>query len=100
MAHKIEIEALPKDLPHTLDVDISSLTTFDSVLTAGDIKLPEGVSLVVKADEVIASVYEPVEEVEQAPIDISAIEVEKKGKEVKEGEEGAEAAPAAAPAKK
>jgi large subunit ribosomal protein L25 len=88
--HDIEIEALPKDLPHKLDVDISSLTTFDSVLTAGDIKLPEGVTLKVKADEVIASVYEPKEEVvEAAPVDLSAIEVEKKGKEAKEGAEGA-----------
>jgi len=86
--HDVEIEALPKDLPHKLEVDISSLVTFDSVLTAGDIKLPEGVVLTIKADEVIASVYEPKEEiVEETPIDLSAIEVEKKGKDVKEGEE-------------
>lgn len=87
--HDIEIEALPKDLPHTLDVDISSLVNFDSVLTAGDIKLPEGVTLLVKTNEVIASVYEPKEEIiDDTPVDLSAIEVEKKGKEVKEGEEG------------
>ncbi len=86
--HEIEIEALPKDLPHKLEVDISSLISFESVLTAGDIKLPEGVVLTVKTDEVIASVYEPKEEViEETPVDLSAIEVEKKGKEEKEGEE-------------
>ncbi len=90
--HDIEIEALPKDLPHKLEVDISSLATFDSVLTAKDIKLPAGVTLKVKLEEVIASVYEPKEEVvEVAPVDLSTIEVEKKGKEVKEGEEGSEA---------
>lgn len=84
--HDIEIEALPKDLPHKLEVDISSLTTFDSVLTARDIKLPVGVVLKVKLEEVIASVYEPKEEViEATPVDLSAIEVEKKGKEAKEG---------------
>lgn len=92
VVHEIEIEALPKDLPHKLEVDIAGLTTFDSVLTAADIKLPAGVALKVKADEVIASVYEPKEEVvEAAPVDLSAIEVEKKGKEAKEGAEGAEA---------
>jgi large subunit ribosomal protein L25 len=87
--HDIEIEALPKDLPHKLEADISSLVTFDSVLTAKDIKLPAGVTLKVKPDEVVASVYEPKEEVvEAAPVDLSTIEVEKKGKEAKEGAEG------------
>lgn len=87
--HEIEIESLPKDLPHKLDVDISTLVNFDSVITAGQIVLPAGVTLVTKAEEVIASVYEPKEEVvETAPIDLSSIEVEKKGKEAKEGAPG------------
>ncbi|MDD5022534.1 MAG: 50S ribosomal protein L25 [Endomicrobiaceae bacterium] len=93
--HEIEIEALPKDLPHKIEVDISSLATFDSVITAGSIKLPEGVMLKIKPEEVIASVYEPKDEVvEAAPVDLSTIEVAKKGKEAKEGaEESAEATP-------
>ncbi|MFA6340706.1 MAG: 50S ribosomal protein L25 [Candidatus Paceibacterota bacterium] len=90
--HEIEIEALPKDLPHNIKIDISALATFDSVVTAGDLKLPAGVELKVKADEVVASVYEPKEEVaEEVPVDLSTIEVAKKGKEAKEGTEGAEA---------
>jgi large subunit ribosomal protein L25 len=90
--HEIEIEALPKDLPHKIVIDISRLATFDSVITAADIKLPEGVVLKIKPEEVVASVYEPKEEVvEAAPVDLSAIEVVKKGKEAKEGEAGAEA---------
>ena len=99
--HEIEIEALPKDLPHKLEVDISSLATFGSVVTAESIKLPEGVTLKVKPEEVVASVYEPKEEVaEVAPVDLSTIEVAKKGKEAKEGEEGAAPAEAAAAPKK
>jgi len=90
--HSLKIEALPKDLPHKIEADISGLMAFDSVLTAKEIKLPEGVTLKIKPDEVVASVYEPKEEViEVAPaVDLSAIEVEKKGKEAKEGAEGAE----------
>jgi large subunit ribosomal protein L25 len=86
--HEIEIEALPKDLPHKLVVDISDLKTFDSVIPASQIKLPEGVTLKVKPEDVVASVYEPKEEVvEVAPVvDLSTIEVAKKGKEAKEGE--------------
>src|SRR3989338_10894829 len=86
--HDLEIEAEPKNLPQKLEVDISSLATFESVITAKEVKLPEGVALVASPDEVVASVYEPKEEVvEEAPVDLSAIEVEKKGKEAKEGEE-------------
>jgi large subunit ribosomal protein L25 len=101
VAHDIEIEALPKDLPYKLEVDISSLINFDSVVLAKEIKLPEGVTLKVKPEEVIASVYEPKEEViEATPVDLSAIEVEKKGKEAKEGTEAEAEGGAAAEVKK
>ena len=97
---ELEIEASPKDLPHELKVDISPLVEFSSVITAKDIKLPEGVSLVANALEIVASVAEAKEEVEEVkPIDMSAIEVEKKGKEAKEGEVPAEGA-TSEPAKK
>jgi len=95
--HEVEIEALPKDLPHKLVVDISTLVNFESVIVAGDIKLPAGVELKEKPTEIVASVYEPKEEVvEEKPVDLSAIEVEKKGKEAKEGKEGEAAAEAPA----
>lgn len=88
--HEIEVEALPKDLPHAVHADISTLVNFESHVVASEIKLPSGVTLVTKSDEIIALVSAPKEEVEQAPVDISSIEVEKKGKEAKEGEESAE----------
>ncbi len=93
--HDIEVEAEPVNLPQKIEVDISALIDFSSPVTAGSAKLPAGVVLVTGADEVVASVYETKEEVEvAAPVDLSTIEVEKKGKEVKEGEEGAAAEPA------
>ena len=93
---EIEIEAAPRDLPHDLVVDISKLVELTDVIKAKDLVLPKGVELKIGAEEVIASISEAKEEVEEAPvaIDMSAIEVEKKGKEEKEGEAGAEAAPA------
>ncbi len=79
-------------MPKELVVDISSLVELSSTVTAKDIKLPAGVSLVSGLDEILASVSMPKEEVEEVkPIDMSTIEVEKKGKVEKEGEEGAEA---------
>ncbi len=80
--HEIKIEALPSNLPHQLEVDISGITEIGGQLTAGDIKLPNGVSLIENAEEVVALVSLPKEEVEtDSTVDLSAIEVEKKGKE-------------------
>ncbi len=93
---EVEIEAAPRDLPHELTVDISKLVEFSDVVHAKDIVLPAGVTLKIGPDEVVTSISEPKEEKEEAPtaIDMSAIEVEAKGKEVKEGEAGATPAPA------
>ncbi len=95
--HEIEIEALPADLPHNLEVDISTLETLDNQVFVSDIKLPAGVVAITAGTDVVASVVAQVEEKveEAAPVDLSAIEVsEKKGKKEEEGAEGAEAAPA------
>lgn len=90
---ELEIEAAPRDLPHDLKVDISALVEFTDVIVAKNIPLPKGVELKVNPEEVVASVQEAKEEVEEAPvaIDMSAIEVEAKGKEAKEGEAAPEA---------
>ncbi len=86
VVHEIEIEALPGNLPHAIHVDISALVDFDSNISAGDLKLPSGVTLAIKPEEIVASIAKAKEEEENtAPIDISAIEVEKKGKDAKEG---------------
>lgn len=90
---ELKVEAMPKDLPHEITVDVSSLATFDNQILAKDIALPSGVTLVEGAEEVVALAAPAKEEVEEvaAPVDLSAIEVEKKGKKE---EEGAEVAPA------
>jgi len=96
--HEVEIEALPKDLPHNLVVDISKLETVDSQILVSDMVLPVGVTMVTKGTEVVASIAEQKEEKEEVvePADLSAIEVEKKGKKEEEGVEGekTESAPA------
>lgn len=81
--HTITIEALPKDLPSEIEVDISSLITFDDQIQIKDILLPTGVTAVGDGEEVVALVQEPKEE-EDAPraeVDLSEVEVQKKGKE-------------------
>lgn len=88
--HELEIEAMPKDLPHQLLVDVSTITDFDSKIAVGDIAVPAGVTVLNDPEEVVVVAEEAKEEVE-APVeqvDMSAIEVEEKGK--KPDEEGEE----------
>ena len=89
--HEIEVEALPSDLPHDLYVDLAKLKTLDDNIIVSDIKLPAGVVVITNGEDVVASIVAQVEEKEEVvPVDLSAIEVEKKGKKEEEGEAGAE----------
>ncbi len=86
--YEIEVRALPENLPHNVVVDISSLVTLDGQITAGDIVLPKGVTLVTGANDVVVAIAVAEEESEEAPVmDLASIEVEKKGKKEVEGEE-------------
>lgn len=87
--HELSIEALPKDLPHDIKIDISVLTNLDSQILIKDVKVPTGVKFLNEPEEVVALISEAGEEVvaEEAPVDISQIEVEKKGKQETEDDE-------------
>ena len=90
--HHLTVDALPRGIPDNLEVDISTLSDFDSQILAKDIPLPKDVTLKIDPEEVVASVDKPQEEEEEETeedVDFSAIEVEKKGKE----EEDEEASP-------
>ncbi|MDP2665817.1 MAG: 50S ribosomal protein L25 [bacterium] len=82
--YELEVKADPMNLPHDIEVDVSVLAALGDKIHASDLKLPAGIELITPKEEVVALVQEVVEEkVEEvaAPADISAIEVEKKGKE-------------------
>lgn len=85
--HEITVSALPSNLPHEIIVDITPLATFDDQIKVSDLTIPAGVDLITEEDEVVALVEEPREEEpeEEAPVDISSVEIEKKGKKEEEG---------------
>jgi len=59
---KVNIKALPANLPEALEISIQSLATTDDKLSLGDIKLPDGVEFAdaeQDLDLVVANVYEP-----------------------------------------
>ena len=91
--HEVEVSALPKDLPHAITVDISSLATLQNQIHVKDIVLSVGIKMLTDANEVVALISPAKAEKEEtaAPVDLSAIEVEKKGKKEEESESSEEA---------
>ena len=87
VAHEIMVEGESQNLPHAFDVDVSSLVSATSVITVKDIVLPKGVELYhMNEDDVLAAITAQGEEIpdEIVAVDLSAIEVEKKGKKEEE----------------
>ena len=88
---KIEVRALPQHIPSQVIADISGLEEIGSRLTASTIPLPDNVTLVTNADEIVVSIVEEAQEEEEPETDedyLSKIEVTGKGG--KKEEEGAE----------
>ena len=83
--HELEVEGEPSDLPHSIIIDISALSDLDSQIHVSDLVLPKGVTAELDGEEVVAMISVAEEEpVEAAPVDLAAIEVEKKGKKEEE----------------
>ena len=79
--HEIEVTCAPSALPKEITVDISSLVDLETQIHVSDLTLPPGVKVENDANDVIALVQAVAEEVETpTTVDMSAIEVEKKGK--------------------
>ena len=95
--HEFKLEAEPRYLPQSIDVNINVLSTLESQILVKDVALPANVTLLGKLEEVVAAISVAKEEVEEAPttIDMTKIEVsDAKGKK-----EDEEAVPGAEPAK-
>lgn len=54
--YTITIEALPLDMPQSLEVDMTSMTEANSVLRVGDIKLPLEATLLTEPDAMVARI--------------------------------------------
>ncbi len=82
---EIEVEALPQDLPHSLQVDLSALDEIDKSVYVRDLAVPKSVTLLVGGDTAIATATPPAPEEEAAPAaeavgDVSAVKVESEEK--------------------
>ncbi|MBL4644600.1 MAG: 50S ribosomal protein L25 [Candidatus Pacebacteria bacterium] len=85
--HEIEVEVKPRDIPQSIDVDVTLLTALDSNITISDLNLPETIKPTSEVTENVVSVTQAQEEPEpEEEREITDIEIE--GEENKESEEG------------
>jgi large subunit ribosomal protein L25 len=88
----VSVSALPADLPHTLELDITPLHDFDSVLHVSDLVVPAGVTVLTDADEPLARVQPPRSQEEFAAIPGAEAQVAAPAVEVAEAGTSDEAA--------
>jgi large subunit ribosomal protein L25 len=91
----VEIECLPGDLIHSIEVDLSSLEIDDAIYVK-DLQVPDNITILTDGEELVAKVQhlrvEEEEEVEEEVLEMAPEEVEviAKGTEVEEEAEPAE----------
>lgn len=108
---EIEVEAFPQDLPHHLEVDLSTLDDLNKSIYVRDITIPKNVKVLVEMETAIATATPPApeEEVVAPVVDVADVKVESEEKAAARAAEKAEkgdktpeagaAKPAAKPAK-
>ena len=79
---RLLVEALPMNMPESLEVDVADLDDFEKAVYVSSIEVGANVTVVTESEEMIARVIPPRVEVEEEVV----------GERLEEGEEGAEAA--------
>ncbi|HEX2194398.1 MAG TPA: 50S ribosomal protein L25 [Candidatus Limnocylindria bacterium] len=83
----LKVKALPADMPHEVQVDVSPLVDLDTAIHVSDLAVPDNVTVLNEPEELVAKVMPP--RVEEEPEVVAEEELEG---EVAEGGEGAEGA--------
>lgn len=100
---RVEVEALPGDLPDRIAVELETIREIDDSITVSDIYVGDEVTLLAEPDELVARVIYQEEEVIEEPVleeleeeleeeELEAEEIEGEAEGEAEGEEGEEAA--------
>ncbi len=86
----VEVEALPSELPENIEVNVENLALVDEQITVGDLKAPEGVTIITDPGQVVVKVGELVSKEAQEQAAEEAAEAEAAAAETAEGEAPAE----------
>ena len=87
--HEVDVRALPANLPHAIEIDLSALENIHDSIHIKDVKVKSGVKLLAEDDAVIATVVEQAAEEETVgPTSVEDVKVEgeEKKKESAESE--------------
>lgn len=82
----VQVRALPADLPSSLELDISSLSSFDATLHVSDLQVPDKVTILTDAGEPLARVQAPRVEEEPVATEVEAAAAEAEAAEDTEAE--------------
>ncbi|MBI5306108.1 50S ribosomal protein L25 [Candidatus Wolfebacteria bacterium] len=76
--HELEVEALPADLPHRIEVNLSLLLEIGSSILVKDLQVDEKVKILIDSHTVVASIIETAkeEEIPAATMTVEDIKVE------------------------
>jgi large subunit ribosomal protein L25 len=88
---EVEVECLPANMPHEIEVDITPLEDFEAVLHVSDVIVPEGVVILDDAEETLAYVEAPRTDEEMEEIE-GEVEAEIPAEETEESPAAEEAA--------
>lgn len=88
----VEVECLPANLPHEIEVDLAQLVDFEAVMHVSDLVVGEGVTVLTDPESVIAHVEAPRSDEELEELEEAVTEVEAPESEHGEGETPAEGA--------
>lgn len=81
--HELHIKALPQDLIHDIEVDISNLININDKMFVSDIKLPKGVKVINKLEDIVVMISAPREEEEEIKPEMSVEDIKVVGEEEK-----------------
>lgn len=86
----ILVEALPMNMPASLEVDVTGMDDFEKAIFVRDVTVDANVTVITDSDEMVARVIPPRVEVEEVPAEGDLVDVEE-GEEAEGEAESAEA---------
>lgn len=87
---EIEVEALPTDLPESIEIDVTKLEKVDDMVKVGQIKLGDKITILADESTIVAKI-EPLTKAEEVtPPPVEEGEEVEEGKEAEKAEEGTE----------
>ncbi|HUC92936.1 MAG TPA: 50S ribosomal protein L25/general stress protein Ctc [Paenibacillus sp.] len=73
MLHELEVQCLPRDIPESIEVDVSNLQIGENIL-ASDLELPQGVEMKSDPEQVVVTILTPQKDITEEEAEDAAVE--------------------------